>query len=147
MRPLVLLHACLAVVTVGLAVHNGILAAAALAGRPVRDGLQRRYARWLPWAYVATFALGLVVYPPWRTEVRAAFLDARYPWATALFEVKEHALALGLLVLAWYVPAARSGEEPRGATGRLYHAAGLYLAVAVVLGAVTGLLATMARPA
>lgn len=147
MRPWTLLHACLAIVTVGLAVHNGILAAAALAGRPGRPGLQRRYARWLPWAYVATFALGLWVYPPWRVDVRAAFLDVQHPWLTALFEVKEHALALGLLVLAWYVPATRARESAGGPTARLYHAAGLYLAAAVLLGVAGGLLATMARPA
>ena len=48
-------------------------------------------------AYTTALALGMLIYPTFRVRVRHEFLDTQVPLATALFEIKEHAVALGLL--------------------------------------------------
>lgn len=55
------------------------------------------HARTLLVAYLAVYTLGSLVYPTFRVRVRAEFLDRVYPWATGLFEIKEHAATLALL--------------------------------------------------
>ncbi len=55
-------------------------------------------------AYLATFTLGTLIYPTFRVRVRAELLDKTYPWATGLFEIKEHAASIVLIpVLAIFL--------------------------------------------
>ena len=52
-------------------------------------------AAWLgTLAYIASFFLGLVIYPVFRVNVRANYFDKSLQWATAIFEIKEHVAAL-----------------------------------------------------
>jgi len=54
-------------------------------------------------AYLSTWILGTLIYPTFRIRVRADLLDKTYPWATGLFEIKEHAATLILIpVIAIY---------------------------------------------
>ena len=60
--------------------------------------------------------MGAILYLPFRVINRAQFLDANVPWATGLFEVKEHATAIGLAVLpaywaVWREPSAGSARK------------------------------------
>lgn len=47
--------------------------------------------------YILTFVLGLLIYPVFRVKVRVYDFDLVRPWATGLFEIKEHLSSLGLL--------------------------------------------------
>ena len=49
-------------------------------------------------AYLGTFILGLLVYPVFRIKVRAKYFDAKMPWLTGLFEIKEYVGAIGLFI-------------------------------------------------
>ena len=58
------------------------------------DPRLRTHATVLGATYAATYLLGAMIYPTCRVRVRAALLDTHYPWATGLFEIKEHAASL-----------------------------------------------------
>jgi hypothetical protein len=69
---------------------------------------------WGSAAYVLTWALGLLIYPVFRVKVRAAYFDPQIPWATGLFEVKEHVGSLGLfaaLALVLLTPLLQAKEK------------------------------------
>ena len=146
-KVLLVLHAASAIVLIGSTTHNGILAVRHLLGSPVRPRLQRLYVRVLGWAYLVTFVLGLVAYPAFRLGVRAAYLDEHVPLATGFFEVKEHWLAIGLVVLACYWPMSRTIRVGRRTSDALlYHFLGIILLVIVWLAMLTGLLLVAIRP-
>lgn len=52
--------------------------------------------------YVATFALGALIYPPYRIAVRTWIERARLWHISGLFEYKEQALAIGLAMLPFF---------------------------------------------
>ena len=55
--------------------------------------------------------LGAIDYLPFRLFARAQYLDVHVPWATGLFEVKEHAAAIGLALLPAYWAVWRQPAE------------------------------------
>jgi hypothetical protein len=114
----------------------------------VRDRLQQLYRRIIGWAYASTFLLGLVLYPTFRVDVRAAYLDANAPLAVGFFEVKEHWLALGLLVV-WSL-AALDPRDPSAGGGQPRSWLRSWLAIALVAivwwAFFTGLSVTSVRP-
>lgn len=61
--------------------------------------------------FCLTALLGAINYAPFRVFTRGEYLDAHAPWATGLFEVKEHASAIGLAVLPAYWAVWREPEE------------------------------------
>ena len=66
--------------------------------------------------FCSTVALGSLLYPHYAAHVRPGDLDVRAPWAVILFEIKEHAAAIGLLTLpaywaSWSHPAGRSARQ------------------------------------
>jgi hypothetical protein len=140
---LLILHAAGAVVLIGAATHNGLLALAQLRGRPCRPRLRQLYGRVVLWAYLFTFAIGLIIYPAFRVRVRAALLDHQYPLATAFFEIKEHWLAIGLLVLACHALMSRRVRIERPSVeATLYGVLGIALMVIVWMAMLTGLTLT-----
>jgi hypothetical protein len=146
-KVLLLLHAAAAIVLIGGATHNGILAVKQLLGRPVRRQLQQLYAHVVGCAYLITFSIGLLNYPTFRLDVRKAYLDEHVPLATGFFEVKEHWLALGLVILACYWPMSRTMHGgKRGSDAWLHHVLGIVLTVIVWLAMLTGLFVTAIRP-
>jgi hypothetical protein len=146
-KVLLCLHAAAAVVLIGSATHNAILSVRQLMGTPVRVALQRLYVRVLGWAYLCTFALGLINYPTFRLDVREAYLDTNVPLATGFFEVKEHWIAIGLVILACYWPMSRSMHASRRTSDAwLYHVLGILMACIVWLAMLTGLFVTAIRP-
>lgn len=62
----------------------------------------QRYVQAIVFLFVFTMVLGAFLYVPFRSDVRAAYLDASVPWATGLFEVKEHAAAIALALIPAY---------------------------------------------
>jgi hypothetical protein len=146
---LLVLHAVAATVLTGAAVHNGQLAfRSRFLGERTRLRLRRVYPAVVAGAWVVTFALGLLLYPTWRIEVRGAWLEAAHPPLVAAFELKEHWLAAGLLLLGYLVPSSqrlRAAEPAEDA--RLIDDLSMVLAAVVVYAAVTGLTLTGVRPA
>ena len=81
--------------------------------RSLRGVHAERYARAVAVLFVVTLGLGAILYAPFRVLVRAAYLDAHVPWATGLFEIKEHAAAIGLAVLPAYLAAWKEPQTLR----------------------------------
>ena len=84
-----------------------------------------RYVRAVVFLFILTVLLGAIIYLRFRVYVRAEYLDAQMPWATGLFEVKEHAAAIGLAVLPayWVVWREPVAAAPRRAFTTLLTAA------------------------
>ena len=144
---LMVLHATAAVVLIGSTTHNGIIAFLHLRGRPYRPKLQRTYVRIMGWAYLTTFSLGLLNYPAFRLTVRRDYLDEQVPLAAAFFEVKEHWLGIGLLLLACYWPMSRTMDvRRRSPDATLYHLIGMTMVAIVWLAMFTGLIVAAIRP-
>lgn len=70
-----------------------------------------RYVRAIVFLYCFTVLLGAIDYLPFRLFARAQYLDVHVPWATGLFEVKEHAAAIGLALLPAYWAVWRQPAE------------------------------------
>ncbi|MFA6241126.1 MAG: hypothetical protein WC655_09365 [Candidatus Hydrogenedentales bacterium] len=51
-------------------------------------------------AYATSCLLGGIMYPAFRVRVRQDYLDTAFPWATGLFEIKEHLATLGVVPVA-----------------------------------------------
>ena len=148
LKALLVLHGVAAAALAGAAVHNALLAwRRSFGDGEVNESLRRVYARVIGWLYPAVFLLGCVLYPAFRVEVRAAWLDEAYPLAKACFEIKEHALAFGLPLLIYVVLSSRRlpGDE-EAADLWLYDAACVALAVLVGYAALTGMFVTALRP-
>lgn len=109
---------------VGASTHHLLWARRALSGAG-RVRATARFAWMTLAAYAGAMALGLVLYPTYRLDVRAAYLDLALPAVARLFDCKEHLVAVGLAAALGAVPLAREldgGERPPWA--------GLYLVLA-----------------
>lgn len=63
------------------------------------------------WGYIITFILGLLIYPVFRVKVRASDFDKVRPWATGIFEVKEHIGAIALFAAIAVIVLAGSTTD------------------------------------
>jgi hypothetical protein len=141
-KALLVVHGLSAGVLAGASVHNALLSWRDLVSRrPTNARLQRLYPRVVAGAWLLTFGLGLVIYPPFRVTVRAEVFDVAMPLATGLFEMKEHWLALATLVLLYLVPSSafigRAGPPP--VDRALYHLATIGVGAVVVYATIIGL--------
>ncbi len=142
-------HAIAGGVLTGAAIHNGILAYGSLkGGKGGSPRLRRLYPRVMGVAWILVMVLGLLVYPTFRVDVRAAFLDAGAPWVVWLFELKEHGVGLGLMLLVYLIPVSgRLVERRPGAVDlRLYDLASLAVGLVVCWATVVGLIVSSVRP-
>jgi len=117
-RGLLFLHLLAAVAALGAAVHLLCRAAARWRGAAPRERLERLHATTLLVAYNLCWLLGAVIYPTFRIRVRADLFDPELPWATGLFEVKEHLATVGLVcvwalwLLVRHQPSETRRREP-----------------------------------
>ncbi|UCG58569.1 MAG: hypothetical protein JSU70_03470 [Phycisphaerales bacterium] len=100
---LLLIHLFATFVLVGSMTHNLLCVAKYLRGKFGREKLERRYLTVSFWAYVIVYVLGALIYPAYRIYIRHDYFDPKMPWATGLFEVKEHwgAVALALFFMCY----------------------------------------------
>lgn len=110
-RLLVVLHTAGAIVLIGSTTHHAIITWGYLRGRAMTR-LGRIYAATSAAAYLLTFLLGALSYPTYRYYTRALYFDRYAPWATTLFDVKEHFASLGLPLVLGALWLSR-GLEPR----------------------------------
>lgn len=89
LRLAVVLHLVLAVSAVGAATHAAVFARTAPGSARLR-----RLAAWSVGLTVAAMAVGAVVYPRYKLDVRIAWLEANAPGAARLFDLKEQLVAL-----------------------------------------------------
>lgn len=142
-------HAIAGGVLTGAAIHNGILAYRSLrGGSGISPRLRRLYPRVIGVSWLLVMALGFLVYPSFRVDVRGAFLDAGAPWAVWLFELKEHGVGLGLLLLVYLIPVSgQMVDRGRDAVDlRLYDLASLAVGLVACWATVVGLLVSNLRP-
>jgi hypothetical protein len=95
-KPMLLLHACVALAGAGACTHMLIVSVRMQRGAYHLARLARVYAQVIGGTYVGAFALGLLLYPAYRYFVRGIYLDRYEPWASNLFDIKENLTALGL---------------------------------------------------
>jgi hypothetical protein len=144
-RLLVVLHAAAAIVLVGAATHHALVAIGYVRG-VFKVRLAKIYAPTVAVAWLVTFGLGLLSYPTFRYATRALYLDRYEPWASNLFDLKEHTAALGIpLVLgAWALSRVIDPKQDR-ALGRAYAAIVILVAAIVWFDVLAGLAITMAK--
>jgi hypothetical protein len=117
---LLVLHGVSAMLLLGAASHQALSVwwpaprPATRWWRSLRAVRPERYTQAIAVLFVATALLGAFCYPPFRAQVRTTYLDAQAPWATGLFEIKEHAAALALALLPAYWAAWREPSAPEG---------------------------------
>ena len=131
-----LAHAIAACVLVGAATHCALV----LRNPSPSQRLARLYPSVMAAAWSVAFALGALLYPRYRVEVRERFLDQHARWAAILFDVKENgALLLAPLVLALWA-RTRSIRDAREASKLAWA-----VAIASWLIALSGLLVVSVR--
>ena len=119
---ILLVHGLSAMLLLGAITHQALALWAPAEGQQaawwhsLRAVHPERYVRAVVLLFCLTVLLGAIDYVPFRVIVRAEYLDARVPWATGLFEVKEHAAAIGLALLpaywaVWREPAETSARR------------------------------------
>lgn len=128
---LLLVHLLATFVLVGSMTHNLLIVINYLRGKFGRQKLEQRYVKISLWAYVIVYAIGALIYPAFRVYIRGDYLDEHVPWATGLFEVKEHwgAVALALFFVYYFL---RKNFEPANEKAKLF----LYVPLCFVLNLV-----------
>ena len=107
---LLISHGILAVFLVGAITHQAVGVAWPVTKRgsgffsAVRGVNGMSYTNAVVILFVVTFALGCIIYPPYRTNVRTILQEYRFYRPEGMFEMKEHllALSLALLPIYWY---------------------------------------------
>jgi len=95
-KPLLFAHFISGVIILATLVHLIWRAVDYLRGRAGQRLNVWLHAVVLAIGYAVCFVTGAMVYPTFRVRVRADHFDQAIPWATGLFETKEHWASLGL---------------------------------------------------
>ncbi len=129
--PLLLAHLFVTFVLVGAMTHQLLVFPRYARGQFGKAKQEHRYLKVGFWSYVIVYVVGSIIYPAFRVHIRGALFDASLPWATGLFEVKEHWGAVGL---AFFVVCMvlRKGFEPKEDSRPLY----LYVPLMVLLNVI-----------
>ena len=106
-KPLLLLHTLLAILLLGSMTHNVLLVVPYLWGSFRKVKLEKLYVKVGFVSYLLTFIVGAVAYPNYRYHVRALHFDKALPWASNLFDVKEHWAGIGLALFVAYLLLSR----------------------------------------
>ena len=86
-KPLLVLHALTAMALLGVTTHLVVVKVLRWKGQP-REKLEQTYSKIIAPIFAVAFALGLAMYPHFRVDVRARYLDPHQPWASNLFDFK-----------------------------------------------------------
>lgn len=119
----VLAHLGLAVAAIGASIHTALFAR-----RSPAAARTRRLATLALALAALAFVLGALIYPAYKVQVRAGWLDAHDPSAARAFDLKEQLVALAVPVQVAVVWLLRAPETRRLAGRLAALAAGLLLA-------------------
>lgn len=98
-KVLLFLHLIAAVVALGSAIHLLMRFVVTMKKRPNAFFLVRMHNKILFVSYSVCMLFAALVYPTFRIRVRFEYFDTELPWATALFEIKEHVAAIAFFPL------------------------------------------------
>lgn len=125
---LLLAHLFVTFVLVGSMTHNLLIVYAYVRGRFGRQRLEWLYVRVSLWSYAITYIFGVLIYPAFGVYIRNKHFDPQLPWATGLFEVKEHWGAIGMaLFVVYYI--IRRNFQPSEEKEKLF----LYVPLCIIL--------------
>ncbi|MFN7972369.1 MAG: hypothetical protein U0166_08480 [Acidobacteriota bacterium] len=144
-RALLLVHLGAAVLLLGASGHAAIASVQIARGRADKQRLARTYATIVAVVYPIVLGLGALLYPSFGLGVRGPYFDVAAPWASRLFEIKEHVAAL-TLPLPIVSVAIHRGSPGAGRGARRAHVALAWIVfAAVLLSATTGALLVSIR--
>jgi hypothetical protein len=98
-RILLLVHLFATFVLVGSMTHHLFIIIGYIRGKFGRQKLEQRYIKVALWSYITVYVIGALIYPAFGVYIRSPFFDQKIPWATGLFEVKEHWGAIGFAMI------------------------------------------------
>ncbi len=129
---LLLVHLFATFVLVGSMTHNLLIVVGYVRGKFGRQKLEWLYVRVSLWAYTIVYVIGVLIYPAYGARIRHPYLDQQLPWATGLFEVKEHWGAVGLaMFFAFYF--LRKSFQPAQEKDKLFLYVPLCLLLNIIL--------------
>lgn len=126
--PLLLLHLLATFVLVGAMTHHLFRIIGYARGDFTKQKLELRFLNVSFWSYLIVYGIGMLIYPAFRIYMRQQYFDPELPWATGLFEVKEHWGAIGLALL-FCLRLLRKSFAPDKEKEKLY----LYIPLCFVL--------------
>ncbi len=129
---LLLVHLFATFVLVGGMTHNLFIVVGYVRGKFGRQKLEWLYVRVSLWAYTIVYVIGVLIYPAYGARIRHTYLDPELPWATGLFEVKEHWGAVGLAMFFVYY-FLRKSFQPAQEKDKLFLYVPLCLLLNVIL--------------
>ncbi len=129
---LLLAHLFATFVLVGSMTHNLLIVIGYVRGKCGRQKLELLYVKVSFWAYIIAYVLGVLIYPAFGVYIRGAYFDPQIPWATGLFEVKEHWGALGLALFFVYY-FLRKSFQPAEEKDKLFLYVPLCLLLNIIL--------------
>ena len=138
---LLLLHTTAAMVCLGAITHNLVMVVGYLRGKFRRTQLEKLYVTVSFIAFLCAYLLGGIgLYPAFRVEVRHAYFDSLLPWATGLFEIKEHWASLALaLFIVYYLMRRRLEPGAGNPLTKVYAVLGILLTLIIWFSAIVGL--------
>ena len=143
-KPLLVVHTLVGFALLGALTHLALVAVGELRGGR-RARLVRIYAQVVGATFAVAFAIGLLMYPGFRYQVRGLYLDRYAPWASNLFDMKENLLALGLPLSVLLFFLGRRYDTGQESLRPLLATSALLLWGVVVFGVVAGVLVTSVR--
>ena len=93
-------HLLLTFSLAGASMHHFLRILDYIRGKFGREKVEKRFQTWTFWSYLLVYVSGALIYPAFGAYIRAPFFDEKLPWATGLFEVKEHWGAIAMAMLA-----------------------------------------------
>ncbi len=125
---LLILHLLATFILVGSMTHNMVCVAGYIKGNFTNQKSEAFYAWVSLWAYIAVYIFGILIYPAYEVHIRKQLFDPQLPWATGLFEAKEHFAAFGLAMIVVYYFLRRS-FNPQQEREKLY----VYIPLCIML--------------
>lgn len=129
---LLLVHLFATFILIGSMTHNFLCVVNYAQGKFGRQKQEFRYLKWALWSYIFVYVIGAIIYPAFRVYIRGAAFDPLLPWATGLFEVKEHWGALGLAFFVVYY-SLRKNFNPQEEKEKLFY---LYMPLCLILNVI-----------
>ena len=112
---LLIIHGLMATALLGAVTHQAFAVAAGARGRGFwgrfRSVHAQAYAPAICVLVAITAALGALIYPQYRIDVRPTLEDMNMKAANGVFEIKEHLVAIALGILPGYWVAWRSASQ------------------------------------
>ena len=138
-RILLVVHLLISFALVGVVGHSVAYSIAYLKGRFTHF----RTEYWLTFTsvilYAAAFLVGALIYPVFRVRIRADYFDPDLPWATSLFEIKEHFAAVGfVLILSLFILRTMLTPEADKSKLRAYFVFWILMCVILVYQSLCG---------